>query len=334
MKIFITGATGFIGSHLIEILGAAGHELYCLVRKSSAVEQLGARGVDLVFGDITDRGSLQAGMKGCDRVVNLANVYSFWEPDKRVYEEVNVRGTQNVMECALENGIAKVVHLSSMVIYGKPEDVPFSEQSAIGPERFSAYARSKYAGDLLAWALYEKEKLPLVVLYPGGVLGPGDEKASGRYIMDLLQRRMPATVLHNAVSTWVDVRDVSETIVKALEKENNSGEKYLVGKHQLSFDQLNEAISEISGVPLPGFRLADGLTATTATLLTGLASILKRPPVWGMASDAIRTMKEGIRADGSKVERELGISYRPIRETLEEAIAWYMDPRHGRAWPL
>ena len=334
MKIFITGATGFIGSHLIERLAATGHGLYCLVRKSSAMEHLEARGLHLVVGDITDRESLQAGMKGCDWVVNLANVYSFWEPDKRVYEEVNIRGTQNVMECALEAGVAKVVHVSSVVVYGRPEVVPFSEESPIGPEHFSAYARSKYAGDLLAWALCQREKLPLVVLYPGGVLGPGDEKASGRYIMDLLQRRMPATVLHDAVNTWVDVRDVSETIVKALEKENNSGEKYLVGKYQLSFDQLNEIITEISGVPLPGVRLSDGLTATTATLLTGLASILRRPPVWGMASDAIRTMKEGIRADGSKVERELGIIYRPIRETLEEAIAWYMNPRHDRVWPL
>jgi dihydroflavonol-4-reductase len=325
MKIFITGATGFIGSHLVERLAETDHELCCLVRRSSAVQQLSARDLRLVAGDITDRGSLLAGMKGCDWVVNLANVYSFWEPDRRVYEEVNIRGTRNVMECALETGVAKVVHVSSLVVYGKPEIAPFTEETPRGPVHFSAYARSKHEGDQLAWELCDKKNLPLVVLYPGGVLGPGDEKASGRYIMDLLQRRMPTTVLHDAVNTWVDVRDVSETIVRALEKENDIGERYLVGKHRLSFEQFNEMVGEISAVPLPRIRLPDGLTVVTAALLTGLARALKRPPVWGMASDAVRTMKQGIIADGSKVERELGITYRPIRDTLEEAIAWYME---------
>ena len=322
MKVFIAGATGFIGTHLVKRLARTEHEVCCLVRKTSNVRTLEPR-VTLVTGDVTDRSSLLEGMKGCDWVLNLANVYSFWEPDKRVYTDVNVEGTRNVMECALETGVSKVVHISSVVTYGKPVDRPFTEESPVGPARFSEYAETKYRGDLIAWELFEKKGLPLVVIYPGGVLGPGDQKASGQYIQNLIHRRLPATVFHDSILTWVHVGDVAEVILKAAEKEDNIGEKYIVCKHQLSFREINEMTSEISGVPLPKLTLPDWLAMANATLLTGLAGLTRKPPMWGMAADQMKTMKEGFRADGSKAERELGITYTPIRIALEEAVASY-----------
>ena len=322
MKVFITGATGFIGTHLVKRLARTEHEVCCSVRKTSNVCALESR-VTLVTGDVTDRSSLLEGMKGSDWVLNLANVYSFWEPHKRVYTDVNVEGTRNVMECALETGVSKVVHISSVVAYGKPVDCPFTEESPVGPARFSEYAETKYRGDLIAWELYQKRGLPLVMIYPGGVLGPGDQKASGQYIQNLVHRRLPATVFHDSILTWVHVRDVAEAILKAAEKEDNVGEKYIVCKHQLSFREINELASEISGVPLPKLTLPDWLAMANATLLTWLAGLTRKPPLWGMATDQMRTMKEGFRADGSKTERELGITYTPIRVALEEAIASY-----------
>jgi dihydroflavonol-4-reductase len=253
----------------------------------------------------------------------LANIYSFWEPNKQVYTDVNVEGTRNVMEAALETGVSKVVHVSTVVTYGKPADCPFTEESPVGPVRFSEYARTKYEGDLIAWELYEKKGLPLVMIYPSGVLGPGDLKASGQYIQRLIHRRMPATVFHDVILTWVHVQDVAEAILRAAEKEDNIGEKYFVCKHQLSFREINEMISEISGVPLPKMHLPDSLVMVNAALLTKLADLIKKPPMLGMSMDQMRTMKEGFKADGSKAERELGITYTPVRVALEEAIAWY-----------
>jgi dihydroflavonol-4-reductase len=221
----------------------------------------------------------------------------------------------------LNTGVSKVVHVSTATVYGKPEDCPFTEESAVGPVRFSEYARTKYAGDQIAWELYEKAGLPLVVIYPGSVLGSGDTKASGKYIQDLLHRRLPATVLPNAVLTVVHVGDVVEAIIKAAEKENNIGEKYLIGKHQLSVGESNELISEISGVPLPRIGLPGPLVMFNAGLLTLLANLIKRPPLWGMSIDQIKTMKEELRFDGSKAESELGLTYTPVRRALEEAIA-------------
>ncbi len=321
MKIFITGATGFIGSFLVKRLKQTGHQLFCLVRKSSDVRLLEELGATLVIGDVTDKSTMLQRMKGCDWVMNLANVYSFWEPDKRVFTRVNVEGTRNVMECALETGVSKVVHVSSVVVYGKPQDIPFTEESQSGPVLFSEYARTKYLGDLIAWEIYEEKNLPLVVIYPAGVLGAGDPKATGKYIQNLIHRRLPASVFDDSIFTFVHVGDVAEAIVRAAEKENNIGQKYIIGKYQLTFGEINRMVSEISGVPLPKFKLPDFMATFNAHLLTQIANLIKKPPLWGMAIDQIRVMKEGVRADGSKAERELGITYTPIRIALEETIA-------------
>jgi len=296
-----------------------------LVRKSSNTAALAGLKVELVAGDVTDSGSLKAAARGQDCVVNLANVYSFWEPDPRVYRNVNVGGTRNVMESALEAGVSKVVHISTCGIYGKPKDVPFTEASEVGPVRFSEYFRTKYEGDQIAWELFNKRKLPLVMVYPTAVLGPDDPKSTGQYIRRILQRRLPARVLDDSIFTFVHVKDVAEIIYRVMMKESNIGEKYLAGKFQYSFGEISRMVSEISGVPLPRFRLPDFSVVPSAWLLTKVADVIKRPPIWGMATEQIRTMKEGVRAEGSKAERELGITYTPIRNAIEEAIASYQN---------
>ena len=319
-KVFITGATGFIGTHLVRRLSKSGYELCCLVRRTSSTVGIKDLGAGLVVGDVTDKASVLRGMSGCEWAVNLANVYSMWEADKSVYRAVNVVGTRNVMECALAAGVRKVVHVSTAGVYGRPADCPFTENSPPGPKRFSEYTRTKYEGERVAWQLYEREGLPLVAIYPGAVLGPGDTKPTGRYIRDMVSRRMPVTVCDDVVMTYVHVRDVADGIALAAEKEENIGEKYLIGKFQLSFGELNRLIGEISGVPPPSMRLPDPLMTASAAVLTLVSALTKRPPPWGMSADQASMAREGFRFSGSKAERELGLSYTPIRAALEEAI--------------
>lgn len=326
MKIFITGATGFIGSCLIKRLSQTKHELHCLVRKSSSLsEQLKRLGVTLAMGDVTDKASVLRGMTGCDWVFHLAGLYSFWEPDNSVFKRINVDGTGNVMECALETNVSKVVHVSTAGIYGKPVDRPFTEESKAGPEQFCEYFRTKYEGDLVVWNLYQKKGLPVVVVYPTAVLGACDPKATGQYIMNLIRRRLPATVFDNTVFTFVHVKDVAEVILRAAEKQNNTGEKYLIGNHRMSFREINQMVSEISGVPLPRLHLPESMTMINAAILTGLANLIKKEPAWGMSTGQMRVMQQGFSVDGSKAERELGIAYTPIRVAIEEAIASYRE---------
>jgi dihydroflavonol-4-reductase len=230
-------------------------------------------------------------------------------------------GTRNVLDASLAAGVGKVVHVSTGGIYGKPVDVPFTEDSEPGPVRFSEYFRTKYAGDQIAWGLYRNKGLPLVIVYPMAVLGPGDPKATGQYLSRLVHRRLPTRILESSTFTFVHVKDVAEIIYQAAVKEGNLGEKYLAGKFRHTFGELNHMISEISGVRLPRLCLPDFSVMPNAWILTRIADMIKRPPVWGMALDQIRVMKKGVRADGSKAERELGIQYTPIREALREAIA-------------
>ena len=315
MKIFITGGTGFIGKHTVELLSKTNHQLVLLTRNTSNtsfISSLSNQNVTLTKGDLTDEGSLLNGMKGCDAVINIAAHYTFWEPDKKIYSKVNVKGTQNVMECALKSGIKKVVHISTAGVFGKPSEEPFNEKSSAGTVQFSEYFRTKYEGDRIAWNLFEKKGLPLVVIYPACVLGPEDPKASGSYVQNLINKKLPATVFNNRMFSFVCVKDVAQAIVNALEKENNIGEKYLIGNCRLKWKEINKLISETSGVPLPRLKLPEMITMMNAYLLTGLANLIKKPPLWDMSIDQMKVMKKGFSVDGTKAERELGLKYTPI----------------------
>ena len=321
MRVFVTGGTGFVGKPTVRRLVEDGHEVRCLVRKTSRTGELEELGCQLAYGDVTDKASVLDGMKGCEWLVHLANVYSFWEPDNSVYRRVNVEGTRNVAEAALEEGVSKVAHVSSFVVWGKPAQIPFDEETPVGPERFTAYAESKYEGDLVVWKLYRERGLPVVVLYPGGVMGAGNPKSNGQYIRDLVKGRMPGMVFEDSALTWVHVKDVAEAIIRALEKEGNKGEEYLVGKHALAMGELTRTVCEISGAPLPKVSIPEPVIMAGATLLTKVADLTGRPPLLGMSKDTMRNLKEGAIFDGSKAERELGVTYTPIREALEEEVA-------------
>jgi dihydroflavonol-4-reductase len=324
LKTFVTGATGFIGRHLVRRLAQDGHTVRCLVRKTSKTGRLESLGVDLVYGDVNSQDVLREGMSGCDCLFHLANLYSMWEPDRGRFARINIQGMQNVMEAALEAGVKKVVYVSTVAVYGKPDQVPFAEESRPGPRFFSEYARTKAAANEIAWDYCRRLGLPLVVLYPGIVLGGGDEKASGHYIQDIIRRRVPSTIFHHSRATYVYVGDLVDAMLRAAEKPEAVGQKYIIGCHTLDGRDYARLISEVSGVPLPLFRFPDWIVLTAAYLLTGVSTwITHRPPMWGLSIDAGWTLKNGFVCDGSKAERELGIHYTPIRVALEEAVASY-----------
>lgn len=151
MKIFITGGTGFIGRNTLELLTRTSHQLKVLVRKCSDTSFLKKTNVVCIEGDLLSKGSLIDGMKDCDSVINIAGIYSFWEPNDKIFREVNVNGTKNVMLAALETGVKKVIHVSTAGIYGKPTDEPFTEESALGPKQYSKYYQTKFEGERICW---------------------------------------------------------------------------------------------------------------------------------------------------------------------------------------
>lgn len=320
MKIFITGATGFIGTHLVERLLKTNHEIYCFVRKTSQIQRLKETRAIIITGDISDKGSLIKGMQACDWLVHLASNFEFWVPDKRIYYKVNVDGLRNVMESALETNIQKIVHVSTAAVYGDAS-WPITEKSQYGSTRPSLYAQTKFEGDEIAWRMHKEKGLPLVIIYPSAVLGANDPKAAGRYLKNFALGRMPAQVLVNTSFPFVHVNDVCEAIKLALEKEDNVGEKYLVSSCNMTWGEFNQLICEIAGTGVPFIQLPSTLTTISANLLTGIANLIKKPPLLDLSVDQVRLMKQGCQIDGSKAERELELVYTPIREAVAEAVA-------------
>jgi len=321
MKVLVTGGTGFIGKHVLFRLKKTGHSIRCLVRKTSDTSIPEKAGAEIITGDVTDRASVKQAVSGTDAVIHLANIYEFWIPHKKDYYAVNVEGTRNVLEESLDANISKVIHVCTLGAYGVPEDKPFTEESVPAKKRTSLYFETKYQGSQIAWKLHAEKDLPLVMVYPSAVTGPGDNKPSGRYVHGMAKGKMPAQVFLKSVLTWVDVRDVAEVIVRALEKEGNIGEKYFVGAEMLSFAEFNKYISNASGVSLPRIKMPSWMAMMNGACLTFLADIFKIPPMLGMSSDQMRTMKYGFSADCSKVSRELDIQYMSISKSLEDTIA-------------
>jgi dihydroflavonol-4-reductase len=323
MRIFITGATGFIGSHLVRGLAESGYSLRCLARPTSRRETLLGVGAEILTGDVTDPGVVRRGLEGCDAVVHLAGTYAMWQRDPVQFERVNVLGTRNVMEAALAAGTPRAINLSTVAVYGRPRELPFHEDSLPGPRWLSQYGRSKAAGDRLAWDC-ARRGLCLTALYPGIVLGAKDDKASGQYIQDLIRQRCPSTIYHSALAMYVYVGDVVSAIRRALILPRAAGQKYLLGGRVLSGRDYAQLISDVSGVPLPLLRLPDWMVSAASYLLTWRSNWLThRPPPWGLAIDAAHTLHTGFYFDGSKAERELGVRYTPIEQALKEAIASY-----------
>lgn len=314
MQVLVTGGTGFIGRHLLAELMAAGHTTVCLVRESSDTSIL-PEGTRIVRGNVADKSSLLPAMQGCDWVANLANLYEFWVSDPREYRKVNVEGTRNVMEAALEAGISKIVHVSTLAAYGNAQ-WPITEETEEGDTCFGDYPCSKREGDAVVWHLRASRGLPVVMIYPGAVIGPGDPKAAGRYLCRVLEGTLPVQVLPDKPFPFVSVVDVARGIGRALEKNGNIGERYLLAAESPTFGEINQMMADISGTRLPRLALPDWLTIATAHLCTCLARLLRRPPVLDMAIDQMRLMKQGMRVDGRKAERELGLRYQPIREVL------------------
>jgi len=330
VRVYVTGATGFIGRHVVQRLCRAGFEVRCLVRNIDKAKILIDLGAEVVQGDVTNRATLAGSMQGCEAVVHLANVYSMWLLKGDEFERVNITGTRSVVECACDAGIEKFVYVSTVAVYGVPEERPFTETSAPGKRMLSRYARSKAEGNRIAWQVASERNLPLVVLYPGIVLGAGDDKASGQYIQDIIFRRVPSTIFHSSKAVYVYVEDLAECIYQALVRPEAAGQRYLIGRECLDGKSYAQMISSVAGVKLPWFHFPDPIVILASYLFSAIARVLRRSPWWGLSVDAAWTLSKGFVFDGRKAERELGVSYVPIRLALEEAVRFYRERASGR----
>lgn len=328
MKVFVTGATGFVGSHVARLLAQQGADLRLLVRASSRTANIDDLKAERVMGDITDPGSLKKGMQGCEAVFHVAADYRLWVRRPEEMYLANVEGTRAILRVAEECGVHRVVYTSSVATMGFSgngtacdEESPVSVEDMVGH-----YKRSKFQAEQV---VIEAGKAGgrVVMVNPTTPVGENDIKPTptGRIIVDFLKKKFPAYV--DTGLNLVDVREVARGHIAALEKAQ-PGERYILGGENLTLKQVLDKLQTITGLPSPKVRIPHAVAMLYATwdqTFTGL--LLGREP--RATVEAVKMGRKKMWASSAKAERDLGWRIRPVDDALGRAVEWFR--KHGYA---
>jgi dihydroflavonol-4-reductase len=257
MKAYVTGATGFIGGHLVRRLVERGDEVKALIRDPAKGEPLKKLGVELVIGDILDNSSFEGTLEGSDVLYHLGNVARWWLPEKSLFYRINVEGTRSIFSEALKAKVPKVIYVSSLATGAERKGEMITEKTEHTGELGSHYSRSKYLGEKEALKMCREEGLPLVVLNPGVVFGPGDLKQSGKTVIDFMNGRFPVMMFEDSYVPLVYIDDTINSHILALEK-GKIGERYIIVGYNVTVGELFRVLSEISGTPAPKRKISWG----------------------------------------------------------------------------
>ncbi len=316
-RTLVTGATGFIGSHLTRLLVERGDEVRATVRASSRSGPLEALGVRPVRADILDRRSIRRAMRGIDRVFHVAGVTELNASRARTFS-LNVEGTRIVLEEALRAGVERAVYTSSVVAIGPaPPGQSADETSAWEAGRYAIpYLDAKHEAEIAALRLIARG-LPLVTVNPAHVLGPGDPgRSSTTLVRRFMRRQIPAYV--DGTVNVVGVQDVARGHLLA-DIRGRVGERYILGNRNFTLDRLFADLGRLSGIEPPALRLP--LVAALALRAAGA-----RVPVGDVPSATeIRAASLNWAFVSHKARRELGWRPSPHEECLEETVAWYRE---------
>ncbi len=328
MKTLVTGGTGFIGANVVRALLRRGADIRALVRHGSDLRNLSELDIEVVYGDLRDRRSLEAALKGCETLYHVAAVYTLWTVHRREIYDTNVAGTTNVLEAALHSGIQKVVYTSSVATIGLRSDgSPATEDMPLRPEELvSDYKRSKHLAEQEALK-YGERGLPVVVVNPSFPVGPWDVKPtpSGQLIVNFLRGRIPAYV--DTGLNVVDVEDVAMGHLLAAER-GRVGERYILGHANLTLAEIFKVLEQVSGVKAPRTRIPYSVAYLSACVSELVSrTITHKAPFATLAG--VKLSRKRMFFDPAKAVQELGFPQTPVREALAKAVRWFRT--HGYA---
>ncbi len=313
MKYFVTGATGFVGNVLVRKLREAGHEVNASVRSLDKAKDLQALGVKLFKGDVTDKESMREPMTGVDGVYHVAGWYKIGAKDKSAGEKVNIQGTRNVLELMQKLKIPKGVYTSSCVVNSDTQGQLVDETYHFTGKHLSEYDRTKAVAHAVAKEFIAKG-LPLVIVMPGVIYGPGDASMLHTNIQDFLNQKLPMLPSQTTLC-WAHVDDIVQGHILAMEK-GKFGESYIIAGEPYQVVDAFKLASQITGKPAPG--------VVSYKMMKALSVIVK--PFDNFLPETYTS--EGLReiagptylGDNSKAKRELGYNPRPFREGWEETL--------------
>jgi dihydroflavonol-4-reductase len=332
MRLFITGATGFVGSHVARLAAKQGAELRLLTRKTSKTENL-PKGADLVQGDLREAAGFAAALRGCDALIHVAADYRLWVPDPAGMYKANVDGTRELLMLAREAGVRRVVYTSSVATMGfrkdasaVNEETPVTEADMIGH-----YKRSKWLAEqeVIAAARMGQE---VVILNPTTPVGAMDVKPTptGRIIVDFLNKKFPAYV--DTGLNLVDVNEIARMHLAALER-GRFGERYILGGENLTLKQILDKLAAITGLPSPTMKVPHAAAMVFAFFDETVTGKLrgKEPRA---TVEAVRMGKKMMWASSARAERELGWRVLPVDDALRSAVEWFFAKGYAPKPPM
>jgi len=321
MKTLVTGATGFLGSHVARQLVAGGESVRVLVRLSSDPRALEGLEAEQFPGDLRDADSLDRAMQGVSRVFHVAADYRLWAPNPREIYESNVRGTRNLLDAAQRASVEKFVYTSTVATVAVPRGgaLPDEATQASIAEMIGDYKRSKFQAEQCVFRAAESG-LPVVIVNPTTPVGPGDWKPTptGKIIVDFLNGRMPGYV--DTGLNFVPVEDCARGHLLAAER-GRIGERYILGSRNLTLKQLLDILATISGRPAPRWKIPHALAFAAGCVDMAVSRMTGREPQ--IPLDGVRMARHKMFVQTAKAERELGFACGPMEAALERSFAWY-----------
>jgi dihydroflavonol-4-reductase len=316
-RVFVTGASGFIGGALAVRLLERGDEVVGLARSDAAAEVVARRGAEVARGDLLDEDSLAAGMEGCALAYHVAGVNTHCPADPAMLLRVNVDGAEAAVRAAARAGVPRVVYTSSAASVGEPPGTVGREDTTHRGWYLSVYDRSKHLGEQAAFAAAQRLGIELVAVNPSSVQGPGRASGSGKLILDYVNGR-----LRVFVDTYVSVVDIADTVEGHLlaAERGRSGQRYVLNGATIPATEALAIVAELSGVSEPVRMIPPAVARAAATLAEGVARARGRTP--SLCRARVRTILHGHRYDGSLATRELGLTHTPVAETFRRTIEW------------
>jgi dihydroflavonol-4-reductase len=331
MKLFITGATGFVGAHVARLAAEQGAQLFVLARSTSDTSRL-PRDTEVVRGDLRAPAKFAAALQGCDALIHVAADYRLWVPDPAEMYKANVEGTRELLRLARAAGVPRVVYTSSVATMGfdqagtvVDEETPVSEADMIGH-----YKRSKWMAEQVAIEAARAGQ-QVIILNPTTPIGSLDTKPTptGRIVVDFLKKNFPA-YLETGLNL-VDVDEVARMHLVALQR-GTPGERYILGGENLTLKQILDRLAAITGLPAPTMKVPHAVAMAYAFFEETLTGKLrgKEPRA---TVEAVRMGRKRMFASSAKAERDLGLHVMSVEGALRSACAWFVANGYAPAPP-
>lgn len=321
MRYFMTGATGFIGGHLAKLLLRRGHKVVALVRAPEKAKALSEAGVELAPGDITDRESLRRPMTGADGVFHLAAWYKVGVKEPAA-DQINVQGTRNVLELMRELKVPKGVYTSSIAVFSDTKGQQVDESYRYDGPHLSEYDRTKWKAHYEVALPLMQEGLPLVIVQPGVVYGPGDVSSIHETFSQYLQGKLPM-LPRGTEFCWAHVEDVALGHLQAMER-GKPGESYIIAGPRMTLVDALKLGEQLTGKRPPRMQASPGMLRFMSKVMGVVERIIPVPST--LSSEGMR-VAAGVTylGDNAKARRELGYEPRPIEAGFPETFAWELE---------